>query len=590
LGLFVAREAMTTEQSRSGRPLELQEFAMAPWLLRRVTCPNPFYLLSAACFIHATGIPLKAEGHPLPPEGLLGLIAGYAVVMAAITFVIVRFWKVWDDARSIFLILLLLFLELALCSDGTLQADPRRGTQLLAVGLFVAVAISEFLLRGLRLRLPASYRLPYYAQLVVLFLYPLCLLPSLQANDAVTTTWRIFALPFVIGLSILTLWPAVRRGPSAVENNGSPWKWGWYPWTLFVFLGFCLCLRSYTLCLSFDAATALKADAAYRLENIFGPYFLAPVVFAAAVLVMEAGLQSGRRNVQWVALGLPLIVIALCFPGSGRNAAEAQFIGRLLATVGAPAWWALIVAFAFWAVAAWRGVPGARRGAIYSLAALAVVDPGVTVSIQTLSPVQPWPLLAAALLTGGISVRTRRSSDWCEALALVAVAATRFGWTEELPVPAAIVIGNVVALVMVAIGMLLNDGAARILRHLGVGALMLCAAATCNHIRPVTLPAWYVAAYVGSVTTIVVAVAWLRPSGLLKAAALVQLAAAYGGLMAYGYQVAQRSLRWQGLPSLLFAVILLHLGMLTSALKAGLLQRGVQRMLRVDREPQGMSE
>jgi len=578
---------MSTEQSQCAQLPEFPTFPATPSFMRRVSCPNPFYLLSAACFIHATGIPLKADGHPLSPGGLLGLIAGYAVVMAAIAFVIVRFWKVWDDARSIFMILLLLFLELALCSDGTLQADPRRGAQLLAVGLFVAVAISEFLLRGLRLKLPAIYRLPYYVQLVLLFLYPLYLLPSLEANDAITTTWRIFAFPFVIGFSILMLWPAARRGPQAVANNGSPWAWGWYPWTLFVFLGFCLCLRSYTLCLSFDAAAALKADAAYRLENIFGLYFLAPVVFAAAVLLMEAGLQSGRRN---SALGLPLLIVALCFPGSGRNAVEAQFVDRLLATVGAPAWWALVAAFAFYVVAAWRGVPGARRVAIYSLAALAVVDSGVTVSIQTLSPVQPWPLVTAAMLVGGISVRTRRSSDWCEACALFAVAATRFGWTEDYPVPAAIVIANVVALVMVAIGVLLNDGAARILRHVGVGALMLCAAATCDHIRLVTLPLSSVAAYLGAVTAVVVAVAWIRPSGLLKAAASIQLAAAYVALMAYGYQFAQRSIRWQGLPSLLFAVILLHLGILTSALKAGSLQRGVRRMLRPDGEPTGMSE
>ncbi|MFO1095470.1 MAG: hypothetical protein U0992_19530 [Planctomycetaceae bacterium] len=310
---------MSTEPARSGWTLELRDFLGGPRLRRRVSCPNPFYLLSAACFIHATGIPLQAEGHPLSPEGLLGLIAGYAAILAAIAFVIVRLWKVWDDARSIFMILLLLFLELALCADSTLQADPGRGARLLVVGLGVAAAISEFVLRGLRLKLPASYRLPYYAQLAVLFLYPLWLLPTLKASDVVGTTWRIFAFPFVVGLSILLLWPAVRRGPRAVENNGSPWQWGWYPWTLFVFLGFCLCLRSYTLCLSFDAATALKFAAAYRLENIFGLYFLAPVLLAAAVLVLEAGVQSGRREVQWWGLAIPAAGGRLVVAGDGSE-------------------------------------------------------------------------------------------------------------------------------------------------------------------------------------------------------------------------------------------------------------------------------
>jgi hypothetical protein len=199
-------------------------------------------------------------------------------------------------------------------------------------------------------------------------------------------------------------------------------------------------------------------------------------------------------------------------------------------------------------------------------------------------------LLAAALLTGAIGLRTRRSSDWCEALVLSAVAATRFGWMADLPVPSALVIGNMVALVIVAIGVVLDDQAARTLRNIGVAALMLCSAAALDHVRPLTLPAWQMAAYFGSVAAVVLLVAWLRPSGLLKAAAMVQLCATYSGLLVYGYQVLQRSIRWNGLTSLLLAVILLHLGLLTSALKAGTLQRVAQRMLGINGERERMLE
>lgn len=580
---------MSTEPPRSGRTLELRDFLTGPRLRRRVSCPNPFYLLSAACFIHATGIPLQAEGHPLSPEGLLGLIAGYAAILAAIAFVIVRLWQVWDDARSIFMILLLLFLELALCADSTLQADPGRGARLLVVGLVVTAAISEFVLRGLRLTLPASYRLPYYGQLAVLFLYPLWLLPTLKASDVVGTTWRIFAFPFVVGLSILLLWPAVRRGPRAIENNGSPWRWGWYPWTLFVFLGFCLCLRSYTLCLSFDAATALKFAAAYRLENIFGLYFLAPVLLAAAVLVLEAGVQSGRREVQWWGLAIPALVVGLSLPGTGRNAAEAEFLGRLLGTVGAPVWWALIAAVVFYAVAAWRGVAGARRAAVYSLALLAVVDRSATVSLWTLSALQPWPLLAAAVLAGGVAARRGRTSDWCEAIALAAMGCTRFGLVAELPVPSTLVIAHALAVVLVIVGVVLDDEVARHLRVMGTGVLIMCEGAMIDQIRLQTLPTWGILAYFGVLTAVIVAVGWLRPTGLLKLATIVQLSAMYIGLLAYGYQFAHQSIRWKGLPSLLLAFVLLHLGMLTSALKSGSLQRAAQRMLGVREESKGTS-
>ena len=549
------------------------------WLMRRVTCPNPFYLLSAACVIHATGVPLKSSAEALAPETLLAIIGGYAAILAAIALVIVRFWKVWDDARSIFMILLLLFLEMALCADSLVQAEPARAARLLAVGFAIAVTISEFLLRSLRLRLPAMYRVPYYLQLALLFLYPFVLLPTLQAQDDVATTWRIFAFPLLVGISILALWPAMRRGPDAVRDNGSPWGWGWYPWTLFVFLGFCLCLRSYTLCLSFDAATALSADAAYRLESIFGAYFLAPVLFAAAVLLLEAGLQSSNRAVQAVALWFPMLIVVLSFPGAGRNAADTEFITRLLGTFGSPAWWSLIAACTFYALGALRGVPGARRCAVYSIAALAFVDRTATVDWATLSAIQPWPLFAAACLAGIASLRSRRSSDWCETLALAVVAVVRLGWADAAAIPSEILIGHAVLLSMLIIGVLLDDGAARLLRNFGVAALMLGAIPTCVHIVNVSAAGWVLPSYVGSVTFIIAAVVWLRPSGWLKMAFCIQVVAVYAGLLVEGCQWLQRTVRAQGVPTLLIAVVLLHLGLLLSALKAGAVQRFAHRLL-----------
>ncbi|REJ83701.1 MAG: hypothetical protein DWQ29_12275 [Planctomycetota bacterium] len=563
---------------------EAGESVLRHWLMRRVTCPNPFYLLSAACVIHATGVPLESYADALSPEALLAVIGGYAAILAAVACLIVRLWKVWDDARSIFMILLLLFLEMALCADSLVQDDPLRAARLLAVGFAAAVGVSEFLLHTLRLRLPALFRIPYYLQLALLFLYPFVLLPSLRAHDGAATTWGIFAFPFLVGLTGLSLWPAMRRGPDAVRDNGSPWVWGWYPWTLFVFLGFCLCLRSYTLCLSFDAATALGAAAAYRLESIFGAYFLAPVLFAAAVLLLEAGLQSSHRTVLRIALWLPVVVVALSFPGSGRNAADAQFISRLLDTVGSPVWWSLMTACVFYGVAALRGAPGARRFTVYSIAALAVIDRESTVDWNTLTAVQPWPLFAAALLAGVAGFRSRRSGELCEALVFLAIGAVAFDSVASLPIPRELVVCHIVLISMLTVGVLLDDGTARMLRKLGVAALMVAAALTCLHSAAVSAAAWVTPVYVGGVTLVIACVVWLRPSGWLKAALCIQLVAVYAGLIVQGCQLLQRSVRGQGGPSFLMAVVLLHFGLLLSALKAGALQRFAQRLLGSDDE------
>jgi len=93
-------------------PAELEH--NSSWLSRRLSTENPFYLLSAAFVIHSTGLSIDGG---LPLRVLLSLIGGYLLLLVIVGLGIVRFWKVWDDARSIFLILILLMLELSICFD-----------------------------------------------------------------------------------------------------------------------------------------------------------------------------------------------------------------------------------------------------------------------------------------------------------------------------------------------------------------------------------------------------------------------------------------------------------------------------------------
>jgi len=572
---------MSTELPRED-VLEVQEVLPRHWLLKRVTCPNPFYLLSAACVIHATAVPLGTSGRGLGPESLLGIIVGYAVVLALITVVIVRRWKVWDDARSNFFILLLLFLEMALSADGILQASPERGARLLLLGLAASIGVSELVLWSLRLKLSAVYRVPYYAQLALMFLYPLWLLPTLAADNGPATTWRIFAFPLLAGGAILALLPAVRRGPEGVADNGSPWNWAWYPWTVFGALGGCLALRAYTLCLSFDSVRALRADAAYRLENIFGPYFLAPMLLTAAVLVLEASLHGRQPIVRRIALSLPALAVAMSFPGSGRNAAAAEFISRLLDTIGSPVWWAVTAACVVYAVAAIRGVVGSRQLTIASLVVLAFVDRERTVSLQTLGPISAWPMIAATIVSGIGSLFSRRSVDWCQTAILGALAVTRLDFIADLTLPPAIVVGHLAALIALATGIAFNDRLAVHLRHTGVSALLIVAAATCVWLNSSSYSVWITPAYFAVVTTLILLSAWLRPSRTMRMAAATNLAVGYAGLIAHGYHYAQRAIRWQGLPTLLLGFLLLHLGLFMSAWKAGVLQQAARGLLRLD--------
>src|SRR5581483_468103 len=92
---------------------------------------------------------------------MIGL-AGYTLLLAAAALLLVRFAGVWNDVRTVLLLVVLMFLATSVTFDELLALDPPRGTLFNLAGLVFAVAVTEGLLRGIGLRLPAAFRVPYY--------------------------------------------------------------------------------------------------------------------------------------------------------------------------------------------------------------------------------------------------------------------------------------------------------------------------------------------------------------------------------------------------------------------------------------------
>ena len=150
---------MTSDSSGIAHPDSLPpstEPRVSAW--RRLTMlivhHNPFYLLSVSCVLHGTAHWFRSDGSPMTsPWPLIGLVGGYIILLAVVSWIIVRFGKQWNDARSLLVTIPLLFVELSLLFDETLLRDYSTGRQLLAVGLIGAIAVSEGLLKGLGIKL-----------------------------------------------------------------------------------------------------------------------------------------------------------------------------------------------------------------------------------------------------------------------------------------------------------------------------------------------------------------------------------------------------------------------------------------------------
>ncbi len=417
---------VTTESESQVPPVNSELIVVGPpqrsaWqrLARFLYNHNPFYLLSVASVLHGTAHWLRVEGTlAASPWLLMGLIGGYIVTLAFVGWLIVRFGKVWDDARSVLLTIPLLFVELSLAFDETLLQHVATGQLLLLTGFLGAVIVSEALLIGLRIRLPWQYRVPYYSTLALLFFYPMSLASLEVIGNPASYSWRIFLFPLFASVIALMLLPAVWRGARYVAENGTPWRWPLYPWSLFVILLVCVCFRAYALCLSFDPVLSLNPAAADRLENAFGAFYLIPLVLACGVLLLEGGVVGGNRITQYCAMLVPIIAVMMASPATVAPAPYFEFLQRFVHTIGSPMWLTVLASCVFYSWAWRRGIPGAEFGWLASMVlASAVGTQTMAIEHPQLVHVWPWCVIAAVELVVGL----RRNSSWRSVWAIVGI-------------------------------------------------------------------------------------------------------------------------------------------------------------------------
>jgi hypothetical protein len=382
-------------------------------LILRVCTNNPFYVISAGLFlvglrVSRVDIPQDQQSWSLVQAwSLMAALAAYTLLLAGTASLLVRFGNVWDDVRTVLLLVVLMFLATSVTFDEVMFVDPVSGLACSLGGFAFAVAVTEALLRSVRLRLPELFRVPYYLALGLFFFYPPVLSTlhdgaHFEAPREESLQWALYGFATAAGLVALTLLPAVRRGPAYVAQNGSPWRWPLYPWVLFGLLGLAVPARAFLLCVSLDPLTGDD-----RALNMFGLYFLAPFGMAIAVLLLEMGLTSGLRNVSRAALVVPAAMVLLTLIGNRSDRIYTGFCNLFAARLGCdPLVLTLLAAACFYGYAALRRVPAASEALTAALVALAFVGPH-TMDRQLLGGPHTLPFLLAGALQIGIGLWRR---------------------------------------------------------------------------------------------------------------------------------------------------------------------------------------
>src|SRR5262245_4078141 len=97
-------------------------------LVRFLYTSNPFYLLSADLVFVGLRLSFGTSGPAAQTWALAMSLAAYTLLLATTACVLIRVGQLWDDLRSLLLLVVMMFLAIAISCDDTMAANPSRGT------------------------------------------------------------------------------------------------------------------------------------------------------------------------------------------------------------------------------------------------------------------------------------------------------------------------------------------------------------------------------------------------------------------------------------------------------------------------------
>lgn len=363
---------------------------------------NPFYLIS--CFLVLYGFQQAAfsDGDLFSRSLIFSVsIAAYLLLMAVTCIGVVRFGKIWDDGRSIFLVVIISQVALSTSLDELCISQWNAATGLMLMALGFSIAITETVLRVCRVQLRSWYRVSFYALMLVFFLMPILLGRAVGERQLTLTNWGAPLFSTLVGIALLLMIPAIRKGAKFVANNGTPWQWPLYPLSAFAILIVLAAIRAHAIWMSFGFIGAPVQ---------FEAFLLLPIALAVLVLFVESDSHSPQPVRAYWAMGLAPLLLLCGIGNEGMTNLPIRF--ELSLIFGSAQTLVLVCLVTFYVYTWTKGLWGSTFALTTTLMAMCVLS-DLPQAAQD-AGVHYWMLgLCASLIALAVAVMgTQRDYQW----------------------------------------------------------------------------------------------------------------------------------------------------------------------------------
>ena len=524
---------------------------------------NPFYLISCALIIYGLQITSISRDLDLQSTFLAISLAGYTALMSLVVIIVVRYGKVWEDARSIFLVVMIGHLAVSSGIDLLSLDRWALAARLLLGGFLFSLMTSEIVLYCCAVRLPAWYRACYYTSLAVFYAAPVVGGYCVSENQLRVAQWLAPIFSCCIGLSLLMLVPATRQGNRYVKRNGTPWSWPCYPLCAYVVVLVGAGIRSHAIWMSYGS---------FFGAVVFEPFLILPLVVAALVVLGELADRLHLSQYTGLILGLAPLMVTLGLSQQGMT--NLSIRSELREYFGSAITLSLACLVLFYLYFWKRRIAGAGYLATIAMLALGLFAPLPAILVRV--GLAPWIItcLSLALFTLTCLAQRRNEWNWLAWGSIGMVSLLQLGAEHNLEGPAIVAASLWAMTIMMTVGWYYDSLCAEVLR--GIAAVITIATgAMLSAWAAVDTEAWMLVVLIAVATIAIIygqimrRTGWFWVGGIQTSVLL--------GFAVYLYSWNQSVLTSAMLP-IQSGVICLVVGLTITTMKTGVRQRIVRRI------------